>query len=329
MKKKQYTPPVYIGQNLYIKPSYIVSLPEFHYENKSKSVRFEDNKINLRQNRHNGELSAKAINNIKNAINWMLVSTRKKTVYSHKQKRHFAFKVAFITLTLPDTAERIDNAKFQKLLLNPFLVYLRKFHGLKNYVWKMEFQDNGKLHCHITIDTFVHWRTIRRTWNNRLRACGLVDEFKLKYGHSDPNSTDIHSIKKVRNLAAYISKYMAKNPNKKKLDETTGENSVPKITGRLWSCNYELSRAKECRVHIPADQVGEEMRTLFNPNIEYKDLMRENPITKEPTKIGEIFYPKAIDWLKSITGMVRHAFDEMRREIQSAARHFNHYELSL
>jgi hypothetical protein len=329
MRKQQYSPPVFVGQNLYIKPSYIVSIPEFYYENKTTSHHFEANKSNLADNKTNGIMSPKAINAIKNAINWMLVSTRKKRVYSHKSQSSFNFKVAFITLTLPDTDVRVNNATFTKQLLNPFLVYLRKYNQLKNYVWKMEYQENGKLHCHITIDTFVHWRDIRKTWNRLLLRNGLLSKFERAYGHNNPNSTDIHSIKKVKNLAAYLAKYMAKNNECKITHEGKDYFYTPVMSGRIWSCNYELSRAKTCKVHIPADECREGLTPLFKKEIDFKKLFREHPVTKELSEIGEIFYPKAINWIKDITGPVKKTFDAMRNTIMSQARHFSNYELTL
>lgn len=330
----------YVGTNVYIKPSYVVTIPEYCFFNKltgeltpknerPKSDKQIQNENNLKNNLTHGQLSFKAIQSIKNAINWMLVSTRNKRVFSQKTQSTFQFKIAFITLTLPDTDTRVTNAVFQRSLLNPFLVYLRKYHQLKNYVWKMEFQENGKLHCHITIDTFVHWRDIRKAWNRVLRNNGFLSKFERAHGHSDPNSTDIHSIRKVRNLAAYLAKYMAKNKELSITHEGKEYWFTPVIDGRIWSCNYELSRAKTCKVHIPADQTAQELKTMFKPAIEFKDLLRMNPLTKVETKIGEIFYTKAINWISDIKGVIKETFDKTRNEIQSAARHFSNYELSL
>lgn len=327
MKKKQYTPPVYIGQNLYIKPSYIVSLPEFHYEEKQRSVRFEDNKANLLQNQHHGKLSPKAVTSIRNAINWLCISARKKKVFSRATGREWFFKVSFITLTLPDTDVRICERNFQKQLLNPFLVYLRKYHNLKNYVWKLEYQANGKLHCHVTIDCFIHWRTVRKIWNRVLKSNGHLSKFERTHGHSDPNSTDIHSVRKIRDLAKYLSKYMAKTQELKITHEGQEYWYTPVINGRIWSCSYELSRAKNCRVHIPASELKENLSCLFQKGIEWKDLMRTNPVTQELTKVGEIFYLKASDWYSKITGTISQAFNEVRQMIAGPAQHFKTYEI--
>jgi hypothetical protein len=99
--------------------------------------------------------------------------------------------------------------------------------------------------------------------------------------------------------------------------------------GRIWGCNYELSRAKACKVHIPASEVIEEMRSISDAGVPVKDLMRHNPVTNELTKVGEIFYPTAADWLKKIRGIIYDTFEETRRSITSVARHFTTYELAL
>jgi hypothetical protein len=210
-KKKQYSPHVFIGQNVYIKPSYLVSIPEFYREGGNHpSLEFLKNQENLKDNSQNGKLSRKAITGLKNSINWLCIAAKKKRVYDRQKQREFNFKVNFVTLTLPDTKNPINSQELQKNLLNPFLVYMRKYHGLRNYVWRLEFQANGKLHVHISADTFLHYRTVRDAWNRLLHKNGYLDLFIEKEGHGDPNSTDVHSTRKVNNMAAYLAKYMSK-----------------------------------------------------------------------------------------------------------------------
>jgi hypothetical protein len=229
----------YIGQNLYIRPSYIVSLPEFDNGNRARTYSMRMNMANLSNNAHNGTISRKADKGIRNSINWLLCAAEQKRVF-HKQKNSwFDFKVNFITLTLPDTAKPITDKDFKVNLLNPWLTYMRKFLGLKNYVWKLEFQKNGKLHLHITTDTFIHYEMIRRTWNGLLGKNGYLIDFAKKFGHTNPNSTDIHSVRKIKNLAGYLAKYMSK-----KSEDLKG------IKGRIWGCNYELSRANKTTLHV-------------------------------------------------------------------------------
>jgi hypothetical protein len=51
---------------------------------------------------------------------------------------------------------------------------------------------------------------------------------------NSPNSTDIHSIVRISNLAAYLSKYCTKNDEGRPIE------------GRLWSLSESLSRIHGC-----------------------------------------------------------------------------------
>jgi hypothetical protein len=209
--RKEYTAPVFIGQNLYIKPSYIVSIPEFYRSDGSApSLKFIENQENLKDNDQKGKLSRKAITQLRNSINWLCLAAKRKRVYVRAKQTSFEFKVNFVTLTLPDTTAPIGNQDLQKNLLNPFLTYMRKFHNLRNYVWRLEFQANGKLHVHLSADTFLHYQVIRDTWNRLLDKNGYLDEFFKENKHKDPNSTDVHATRKIKNMAAYLAKYMSK-----------------------------------------------------------------------------------------------------------------------
>lgn len=294
----EYTPPVYIGQNLYIRPSYIVSLPEFDKSSKYSSLDFKANQANLSDNDHKGLLSSKAVGKMKNAINWLLCSAEDKPVYNKKYNSWFNFKVNFITLTLPDTSEKIDNKKLQTLLLNPFLTYLRKYKGLKNYVWKLEFQKNGKLHVHFVSDTFIHHAVIRSAWNRLLSNNKYLIEFYKKFNHENPNSTDVHSVRKINNLAAYLVKYMTKD-----------QAALSQVKGRIWGCNQELSKANKTTIFINRDELHKHMPCLMQSDIEYKKIEVENPVTKIKKAFGEIFFIKYSDWFTTLRGAIKNEFD--------------------
>ena len=177
-KRTEYKPPVYIGQNIYIKPSYIVSIPEYYKEGgKGLSMAALLNQENLKDNEHGGQLSRKAVTGLRNAINWLCLAAKNKRVFRKKDNKNFYFKINFITLTLPDTPEPISAPDLQKKLLNPWLTYMRKYQGLKNYVWRLEFQANGKLHVHLATDSFLHLQTVRDTWNRLLDNNGYLQLF--------------------------------------------------------------------------------------------------------------------------------------------------------
>lgn len=328
MKRKEYKAPVFIGQNLYVKPSYIVSIPEFYREGgNSRSLAFIENQKNLENNQAGGKLSRKAVTGLRNAINWLCLSAKKKKVFVKAKNSHFFFKVNFVTLTLPDTDQDISPADLQKKLLNPFLTLFRKEYGLKNYVWRIEYQKNGKLHVHLTCDTFLHYQIVRDSWNRLLDKNGYLDKFFRDHRHKDPNSTDIHATRKVKNLAAYLAKYMSK-PEKVE--------GMTEFKGRLWGCSRELSRANKLTVHIPADQCATELRCLMDTGIEYKDITVKppetihamfNPGLNEPRKIGEIYFLTAMDWFSKMKGVIRESFDNMRYLLSNAGNQANVFEL--
>lgn len=306
--------PVYIGQNVYIRPSYIVSLPAYHGTSAYSSLDFKANQANLLENTHKGALSSKAIGKMRNAINWLICAAEEKNVFNKKLNSWFKFKINFITLTLPDTGMKVDNQFLQKRLLNPFLTYLRTFHSLKNYVWKLEFQGNGKLHVHFVSDVFIHHAVLRKSWNAILAKNNLLIEFGKKFGHADPNSTDIHSVRKVKNLAAYLAKYMSKNAKE-----------LEAIKGRIWGCNQDLSKANQTKMFIDRDQCIQDLKPLLNSDLAYKPIERENPLTKVKKRIGEIFFLNYVDWFTTMTGNIQALFNETILELKNAA--FNKNEL--
>lgn len=350
MRKSAYTPPVYIGQNLYIKPSYIVSIPEFHSDSSGMSIEQLINHENLHDNKTKGKLSRKAITGLRNAINWLAISAQQKRVYVRKSDKSFNFKIAFITVTLPETLAPVSSTDLQKKLLNPFLVYLRKVQGLKNYVWRIEHQANGRLHVHITCDTFIHHEVIRTNWNKQLRKHGILEEFYAKFKHYNPNSTDIHSVKNIKNIAGYLAKYFSKKNSdytlrknkkvlklsplnwkgwyKQRLNFWNSPLNPRPISGRIWSCNYELSQAGKTHIHIPANECAEELRCLMRSDIEYKELTICKDKISMPKVIGEIYYLKARDWITKMSGQIYEAFEKSRLLVASLARNYTVFELT-
>lgn len=289
----------YIGQTVYIKPNIIVSCPEFDTQKNYFTAARVLNARNLRNNYHNSKLSDKAIRRIKSAVNWLVNAAAEKKVYHRAKDKWFTFKVNFITLTLPDTSKPIKEHEFKTKLIHPFLQYMRKFYGLRNYIWKIEFQENGKLHIHFTTDTFIHLSVIRETWNRLLNNNGYLDDFEAKWGHRNPNSTDVHSVWKVRDLAAYLAKYLAKN-----------EQNTDKINGRIWGCNHELSDKNKCATTIFSNECAETLKPLMNPEIEYKEIVTQDSLTGKVFRNAELFFIKSNMWGRHITGRLFELYQE-------------------
>lgn len=250
--------------------TYYVSEKQF-----TRSHRFIMNQKNLEDNSTQGILSRKAAKRIEHGINWLLLKAKPKRVYVPDIKRTVSFKINFVTLTLP-AKQRHSDAEITAVCLNNFLNVLRKELKLENYIWRAEAQLNGNIHYHLTTDIFIHYKDLNRWWNNSVELLGYVSEFEKKFHHRQPNSTDVHAVKHVRRLAAYISQYMAKDktfypigelrehkgkrfevlygsdqyrkeePLRKlgKVVAVTIAGPVRKLTGRLWFCSRSISQSK-------------------------------------------------------------------------------------
>lgn len=248
---------------LSIKPSYIVSYSEIQHMNGARYV--PRRKMLPPENKdHKGLISGKAASKIKNSVDYILYLSSNKKIVPFDGRKRFSFRVGFVTLTLSSAQVHTDD-EIKHKLLNQFLIEARKKWGVINYLWRAEAQKNGNIHFHILVDKFIPWSELRDTWNRIQNKLGYVDRYRdeMKLYHSgsfsvrsdllkkwsyknqlkayrtgsrqdwnSPNSTDVHTVKKIRNLSAYLGKYCTKNDGPRKID------------GRLWGCNTAISKLR-------------------------------------------------------------------------------------
>lgn len=174
------------------------------------SGKFRANQFNLEDNEHEGKVSKKAGQRLELALSWLLYHAKQKFVVDSVTGKRFSFKVNFITLTLPAKQVHSDQDISARCLGN-FLDVIKKRVGVNHYIWRAEAQGNGNIHFHLVTDTYIHYEKIRQWWNQSVELLGYVSAFELSNRHRNPNSTDIHSVKHVKRLASYLSKYMCKN----------------------------------------------------------------------------------------------------------------------
>jgi hypothetical protein len=242
----------------------------------------------------NGRISKTAKRKMNKAVDYLLLMANEKTGHSRFSGRFFKFKIAFITLTLPSKQKHDDREIINKCL-NQFLIEIKKYYHVKNYVWRAEKQAQGNIHFHLLIDRFIPWQELRDRWNRIIEKLEYVSNYRenqmewhkngfrvrkellktwpeekqkkaynagAKSHWNSPNSTDIHSIQKIHNIKKYISKYMTKPP-----EPDTGknsENSEETIqTGRVWGCNREISNPKGARTDVD-NQLQIELEKLEN-----------------------------------------------------------------
>ena len=141
--------------------------------------------------------------------------------------------LSFITLTVSDPQKKLSGKEAYQKLLSHFLAWMRRTKKINTYIWKAELQQNGQIHYHITTPAFINYQEICDKWNNLQRQAGLLNKYASEKGHYDANSTDIHSVRDVKDLSAYLIKYIAKQSQNQ---ESLG--------GKVWDCSENLSRAK-------------------------------------------------------------------------------------
>lgn len=250
-----------------------------------------------------GNVSIQAKRKMSKALDYLLTIATEKKVFERVSGKTVIFKVAFVTLTLTSKQIHPDSEIINKCL-NSLLLELKKYYSVKHYLWRAEKQKNGNIHFHLVIDKFIPYYELRNRWNRIINKLGYVDRyqenmkefyksgFKVSNNKNDkrpeplqyiayqkaltsnfncPNSTDIHSTRKINNLKKYLTKYMTKNENQNKENETGNSNDVQENevetiarlsqTGRIWGCNHELSNIEGFQSEIDSE-ISDEITKL-------------------------------------------------------------------
>jgi hypothetical protein len=264
-KKEKYKPPPYIIWQ---------SHDEFFIRLTGDLTLYTKPKKKITQsNKRDNAISKKTQSRIRNYVNLLLDTAIEKEIYSEKENRRFIYKIGFCTLTIPPDFDHDDQFIHYKIF-KPFIRVLQDKYNLAEYIWKAETQENGKLHYHLTINQWVHWFIINREWRKQIQKHGY------NYGTEKRKraATEIHSVKKVKNLAAYLCKYLAKNDEWKKktpkkiIDEYSKcppeqkkeflmspavqewRKRIPNI--KLWDCSTSLKKEKLTLRNIVSDYGG-------------------------------------------------------------------------
>lgn len=197
-------------------------------------------------------------NRMKNALNWLFMFAERKNIYSktayvdsHGKLRHnFSFRLAFITLTLSKEQKHDDNY-IKEHMLQPFLYWLTRAHKC-NYVWKAETQLNGNIHFHITIDTFIPWRSVRAKWNSILATHGYCKIFQDGTNDAGDAATQIKAIRNEDGMAKIIGGYLTKNSIEEKYHSEFKKLLMDKANEKLQELidkgNY-ISQSLQTRLH--------------------------------------------------------------------------------
>jgi hypothetical protein len=232
-------------------------------------------------NTHNFELSKKASARIKAKVSWLYELSKSKTVIPTKGKPMYSFKMNFITLTLP-ALQQHTTAEITSICLNQFLTECKSKFGLRNYVWRLEFQKNGNAHYHIASDTYIDYTSCKLIWNRCLNKLGYVaryqekmqgmtfEQYREQYSNNgevpfntlrerfgrgcatrwdSPNTVDVRAVGSARNIAFYISKYITKKSDDK-LNPIVASREPETTNLRLWYCSKSLSALDKIEIFM-------------------------------------------------------------------------------
>lgn len=288
------------GSRCIIRPAY-----ELMEKRKNKSHSQLTNEKNLKNNSPSGIMNRKIRLQMKRIIyNWIEI-VKKSPILENGYAEYYP---TFITLTLPGEQMHSDK-DLHATCLNRFMTMIKRTQGVKNYVWRAERQENGNLHYHIIVDKFIGHKLVRQYWNTIMEDKGYIDIYRknqskthekgFKYidkknkkwnynkqykaylqgvseNWSNPNSTDIHSLKNIEDISSYICKYTTKGDEYDKMEQlkkSLENNSIDesyyneqmeiveekiskcKIDGRIWGCSDEIKEIKDVSLIIGTKEI--------------------------------------------------------------------------
>jgi len=181
-------------------------------------------------NAYSGAMTDGAQKRLKRCVSLLVQKSKNRMIYNPVTEGKHRFRLGFVTLTVAEQGE--DTAKeVYKKCMAPWLRWARRV-GVKDYIWKAELQQRGALHYHLATNEFIHWKDVRDVWNKYQRKAGYLTKFAKEHGHYHANSTDVHAMRKIKNIERYLTKYMQKG---------VGDS---RIQGKTWDASTNLKQAK-------------------------------------------------------------------------------------
>lgn len=269
--------------------------------------------VNLADNSHKGRISPVAFRKIKKAIDYTVYLAAPKHSPDNFNGKAFKFRLNLITLTLSSSQVHSDKI-IKNEIFQPMLNSFRKKYGVINYVWRAEKQGNDNIHFHIVTDKFIPWNELRNEWNKFQNHLGYIDRYRqnmldfhkagfqerknlfkawplsdqikafkegIKNNWSNPNSSDVHSLRNVSNVKQYFVKYLTKDEQSadsriKVNPDGVVPGSVVKsqysnLEGRLWGCSSNLANIKGARADLDAGLTEELQKLKLDTSIHHFD----------------------------------------------------------
>lgn len=257
----------------------LIYYSQFEYINGSK----QHQRHNLKQyisdkSTYSGEVTKHSQKRIRQSIHKLLLLSPSKTFFNTVTNKTETMTINFLTLTIPKGVHSKDSKRAYTLLLKPWLRIMKRKYHLNTYIWKVERQKNGSIHYHLTTNVFIPYYKIRDEWNNLLAKNEYLTEYNNRYKGKTPNSTDVHKVYKINDIAAYLTKYISK-----------AEKGKLPIDGKVWGCSDDISKLKLPSVEV-TDDIDVQLLELLSNNdlkeidLEHSTLLKYNDSLKKKTK---------------------------------------------
>lgn len=237
-------------------------------------------RFNLQQpqlNPYSGQVTNHVKRRITSALDLLIQQADAKAAAAAKPGEEKRLSINFTTLTIASQKNLEVKEAYDKLL-RPWLRYMKDKTGMKNYVWKAEYQARGQVHYHVANDIYLDWKVVRWKWNQLQRKERLLDDFALKHGHFNPNGTDIHPARNVNEALEYMAKEMCKD----------SQNQIS-TKGKVWDCSENLKQGRfSCEMtEFNEAIIDDALQNGFAQKIESDNCVIIK--TKEPQKLLSSF----------------------------------------
>ena len=208
------------------------------YDQPTKQLSYKRKELTVKT--YSGNVTSHSARRIRKATDLLVQIAKEQTVWNPVISRFTQHTLSFITLTISAKEQHLTAKEGHKLLLEKWLLRMKRKANMTTYIWKAELQKNGQLHYHITTPSWINYTLIRDEWNNLLHKNNMATSWPSDTGKVQ-NSTDIHAVYKVKDMAAYLCKYLSKSEKEKS------------TTGKIWDCSLNLKSTKFFTVQMPLD----------------------------------------------------------------------------
>ena len=188
---------------------------------------------------YSGLVSKGVSKRMRKAIDLLISTTPTVKVEHYTRTKTISHKLSFITLTIPDL-KTLTAKEAHKKLLEPMLLFLRRKHHMRSYIWKAELQKRGQLHYHLTSNVYIAHQELKDKWNELLTLNNYNSQYYRDKGHTNANSTDIKEVRKIENLGGYLTKYFCK-----------AYQNAKSVEGKVWDCSLNLKQADYFTEQMP------------------------------------------------------------------------------